>query len=294
MTGGPRPVGRSRHAGGWDATVIAGPGVGSAAAGHQPGVNPLHGINERGRVLVEGLPGWLTRTVPRDHHESDEAFVRRRRVVGAVSVAGTGFLGAALSTRPNSTAFYLSTLGVAATWTAGAFASGPLHLGRMRSHHRNLKRPVAAPVVAGVGAFGLFYAGALAARRIPLLNDGLRHVLRFAQQGSTPLVALTTVLNGAAEELFFRGALFAAIGQKHPVAVSTASYMLATCATGNPALVLAAGAMGSLFGLQRRATGGVQASIITHATWSTLMLRYLPPLFPADPRQGHVPTATPC
>jgi hypothetical protein len=43
-----------------------------------------------------------------------------------------------------------------------------------------------------------------------------------------------------------------------------------------------------LFGLQRRATGGIQAPLITHLTWSVLMLRFLPPLFrhhglPDDP-----------
>jgi hypothetical protein len=31
--------------------------------------------------------------------------------------------------------------------------------------------------------------------------------------------------------------------------------------------------------MQRRASGGLQASLITHMTWSTLMVRYLPPLF---------------
>ena len=50
-------------------------------------------------------------------------------------------------------------------------------------------------------------------------------------------------------------------------------------ATRNPALVLASLAMGTLFGLQRRATGGIQAPMLTHLTWSALMLRYLPPLF---------------
>ena len=60
---------------------------------------------------------------------------------------------------------------------------------------------------------------------------------------------------------------------------STAVYMLATAATRNPALVLASGVMGALFGLQRRASGGMQAPILTHLTWSTLMLRFLPPLF---------------
>ena len=37
--------------------------------------------------------------------------------------------------------------------------------------------------------------------------------------------------------------------------------------------------MGTLFGLQRRATGGLQAPALTHVTWSVLMLRHLPPLF---------------
>jgi hypothetical protein len=40
--------------------------------------------------------------------------------------------------------------------------------------------------------------------------------------------------------------------------------------------------MGTLFALQRRATGGVQAPILTHLTWSALMVRFLPPLFGAS------------
>jgi uncharacterized protein len=69
------------------------------------------------------------------------------------------------------------------------------------------------------------------------------------------------------------------------VATSTAVYALTTAATRNPALVLASIVMGSMFGLQRRATGGVQAPLITHLVWSTLMVAFLPPLFtPAEPR----------
>jgi hypothetical protein len=44
-------------------------------------------------------------------------------------------------------------------------------------------------------------------------------------------------------------------------------------------LVVAAGVMGTVFAVQRRASGGVLAPILTHVTWSTLMLRYLPSLF---------------
>jgi uncharacterized protein len=103
--------------------------------------------------------------------------------------------------------------------------------------------------------------------------------LQYAHQGSNGLVMATVLANGAAEEVFFRGALYAAVGADHPVALSTAGYMLATTATRNPALVLASGAMGSLFAWQRRASGGVQASTLTHLTWSALMLRFLPRLF---------------
>ena len=79
--------------------------------------------------------------------------------------------------------------------------------------------------------------------------------------------------------MFFRGALYAALGADRPVLASTAVYTLATTTTRNPALVLAAAVMGTLFGLQRRATGGLQAPVLTHLTWSALMVRYLPPLF---------------
>jgi hypothetical protein len=51
-------------------------------------------------------------------------------------------------------------------------------------------------------------------------------------------------------------------------------------------LVAASGVMGALFALQRRASGGIQAPMITHLVWSALMLRFLPPLFPPPTRPG--------
>jgi uncharacterized protein len=220
----------------------------------------------------------LFEPVPRDHHESDAAFQHRRRVVAGVSLAGAGLLGVSLSTEPDSPQFYALTLGVAGTWVAGGVLSGPLHLGRL-AYGDDLRRPVVVPVLTGMAAFGVFYAAALVAREIPVLDRALRSVLRYAKEGSGPLVALTTLANGAAEEVFFRGALYAAVGAKNPVVGSTAGYLLATTPTRNPALILASLPMGALFAAQRRASGGIQAPIITHLTWSALMLRYLPPLF---------------
>jgi CAAX protease family protein len=234
-------------------------------------------------TVADRLPSWLVEKVPRDHRESDAAFRRRRQVTAAVSVAGAGLLGVSLSRRPDSPAFYGLTLGVAGTWVAGGFASGPLHLGWMRASADTLRRPLLTPVALGVGSFGFFYGAALVVRRVPVLGAAITRVLRYAQQGSLPLVLTTTLANGVAEEVFFRGALYAAVGTEHPVLKSTAVYALATTATRNPALVLASVAMGLLFGLQRRATGGIQAPVLTHLTWSVLMLRYLPPLFREEP-----------
>jgi membrane protease YdiL (CAAX protease family) len=231
------------------------------------------------RSAAQRAAGPLLRSVPRDHWESDVAFRRRRRVTAVVSVTGASLLGVSLSTPPGSPRFYGLTLGVAGTWVVGGLASGPLHLGRMFGPGDLLRRPVLTPVLSGVGAFGAFYAAALVARRIPALERAIGSVLRYADQGSDGLVLTTTLANGVAEEVFFRGALYAAAGADRPVLVSTAVYGLATTATRNPALVLASVPMGLLFAVQRRVTGGIQAPVLTHVTWSALMLRYLPPLF---------------
>ena len=62
------------------------------------------------------------------------------------------------------------------------------------------------PVLTGVGAFGAFYGAARLARHIPLLDQAIGGILRYADEGSTALVLLTACTNGVAEELFFRGA----------------------------------------------------------------------------------------
>lgn len=244
-------------------------------------------LSDRGSLKDPGLMGQLKghlpmsfkHRVPVRHDESAAVRRHRRRVVAVTSVAGAGLLGVGLSTQPGSRAFYATTLGVAGTWLVGGLASGPLHLGWIQTQNQTVRRPVLAPVTTGVAAFGVFYAGGLVVREIPPLARYISNVLDYADAGDDKLVFLTTLANGFGEEVFFRGAMFAALGDSHPVATSTAVYMLATVPTRNPVLVFAAGAMGSLWGLQRQASAGLQAPVITHMTWSTLMLRYLPPLF---------------
>jgi membrane protease YdiL (CAAX protease family) len=221
----------------------------------------------------------ITHVVPVRHVVSHEVAARRRRVVVGTSVVGATVLGLSLAARPNSARFYVLTMVAAGTWTVGGLWSGPLHLGWIEGRDQNLRRPWLTPVATGAGAFGFFYGCALVARRIPLLDTSIRRVLQFAEQGNMPLVLLTTCANGLGEEVFFRGALYATLPRRHAVVASTGVYALATVTTRNPALVLAATVMGTLFALQRRASGGLQAPVLTHLTWSTLMVRYLPPLF---------------
>jgi uncharacterized protein len=237
---------------------------------------------------------WVDRLLPKPlshvtvEHSDNGAIVRRRRMVVALtSVTGASLLGLGLSTRPGSPAFYALTLSAGGAWTAGGLASGPLHLGRIQMLDGSVRRPVLTPLATGAGAFALFYVAALGTRHIPVLQRAVSRVVRFADQGDDRLVLLTTLTNGLAEEVFFRGALYSALPPQHAVAGSTAVYTLATTTTRNPALVLAAALMGMLFALQRRATGGLQAPMLTHLTWSALMVRYLPRLYPPDPvRRG--------
>lgn len=207
----------------------------------------------------------------------------RSRLVGVAALAGAAQLGGSLASKPDSPRFYGLTTGVAATWIATGVLAGPLPLGR----DGDGRRPVLRPILLGVAAFAVFYLIALVARRIPILGKAIAGVLAYAHRGTTPMVLATTLLNGAAEEVFFRGAIYDTFAGRHPVVYSTGVYATITGVTRNPALVLASMVMGALFGWQRDTTGGLQASTLTHLTWSTLMLLLLPPLFPP----GHPATA---
>ena len=227
--------------------------------------------------LGSALRPALIDKVDRDHRQSDAEFMRRRIVVGITLVVGAVLLGFSLNVAPGGGAFYALTVALAATWVIGGFASGPLHLGRI-NFRGELRRPIILPILLGLATAVVFILGAVVVRNIEPLRNITENVLAFARYGSLPLVALVTLMNGIAEEIFFRGALFAAIGIWHPVAISTVIYTLTTVATGNVMLVFSAALLGVLLGLQRRASGGILGPILTHCTWSMTMLLVLPPV----------------
>ncbi len=231
----------------------------------------------RRRVTAALAPALIDK-VERDHSQPDSEFRRRRVVAGVVLVVGAVLLGVSLGVEPGDPTFYPLTLLVAATWVVGGLVSGPLHLGHI-PFRGTLRRPVLTPIALGVVAGAVFVLGALVVRLIPPLAGYVDQVLAHADEGYLPLIALVTLVNGVAEEIFFRGGLFAAIGRRHPVVISTVVYAAATLATGNPMLVFAALVLGAVFGLQRRASGGILGPILTHVTWSSIMLFVLPRLF---------------
>lgn len=228
-------------------------------------------------ALTRWLRASLIDRVERDHRQSDGDFSRRQRITAVTTLVGAALLTWGINAPRGGTAFYVATFLVALAWTLGALLSGPLHLGHLGiGDHR--RRPALEPVLIGAALAALFVVGALIVREISFLRDQVDDVLDHVRQGSGPLTVVVTVVNGIAEELFFRGALYAAVPGRHQVAVTTAVYVVATLATGNVMLAFAALVLGVVVGLQRRASGGVLAPILTHLTWSLTMLVVLPPL----------------
>lgn len=208
--------------------------------------------------------------------ESPEVLRRRRITVLAVLVVGAALQAYSLSRHPGDSSFYVLTLAMAVVWSVGAALSGPLHAGRLPGSER---RPVLLGVGIGLGLGAVFVIGAVIARLIPLVREYVTAVLEFADQGALPLVVFITVINGLAEELFFRGALYSALGGHRPVLVSTAVYFVAVMAAGNPMLGFAAILLGAACALLRRMTGGVLAPMLAHFFWGLGMVLALPPLF---------------
>lgn len=212
------------------------------------------------------------------HNESPATVRRRRIVVVVVLLLGATALGFALRQHPGEHSFYWLALALAAVWTFGAFASGPLHLGGVRWRGRN-QRPLISGTVIGLLLGAVFVVGGVIAKHIPAASESIIRVLHYADHGSWRLTLAIALIGGIAEELFYRGAFYTALGRHHPVLISTVIYVIATMASGNLMLGFAAIILGIVCALERRATGGVLAPILTHFVWTLVVLLALPPLF---------------
>ncbi|PFG18771.1 CPBP family intramembrane glutamic endopeptidase [Serinibacter salmoneus] len=229
-------------------------------------------ISEIGRFLDAALITRAPGAVP-----SGGRGVRRRLVVTITLVLGAVLLWWALRIEPGDPAFYAATLALAALWVLGAFASGPLHLGHSTTRSGGEPgRAVVQSLVLGTGLLGIFLVGAVAVAQMPWLRQNVLDLLDHAGEGRWWIVLLVTAVNGVAEEIFFRGAAYAALPARIAVPGSAVLYALSTVGAGVPLLTFAALVLGAVTALQRRVTGGVLGPIITHVIWSGGMLLLLP------------------
>lgn len=232
--------------------------------------------------LRDFLRAALVTKVPRDRRDPLPVLRRRRVVAGTTLVVGSAVLWWSLRLPPGDPLFYVGTAALAVVWVVGALLAGPLYLGR--AHTRTgtaYARPVVQSLALGALLLAVFLAGAFLVAQVPVLRGPVDDLLDHARFGALWLVLVITVVNGVAEELFFRGALYAAIPERWTVAATTVLYGLTTVVSGVPLLVLAALCVGLVCTLQRRVTGGVLGPVITHVTWSSGMLLLLPPLLSA-------------
>ena len=199
---------------------------------------------------------------------------RARVTIGFTLLLGMAVTAWALRIEPGNPIFYWGTLAMAATWVCGAVTAGAVDRSLL-GPDEGVTRPVRQGLALGGLLLGLFVAGAFVIAGIPVLARPVEGLLAHAEAGWLPLVVLVTAVNGIAEEVFYRGALFEVAG-RHAVLVTTAIYATVTVVGGVPLLVLAGLLLGLATGVQRRVTGGVVAPVVTHLVWSLGMLLLLP------------------
>jgi membrane protease YdiL (CAAX protease family) len=210
--------------------------------------------------------------------ETAEQLVQRRWVSAVTLAVGSFMMAWTIRISPGDPGLYATTLALGTTWVVGALLSGKIEVGTgtTRNGARSSRAISLQSFLLGVILIALYLAGGAVVALIPALRDPLIGLLAHASLGILPVVIMLLCLNAVAEELFFRGGLYAAAGGQHAVLLTAFVYALSMVPTGIPMLVAGSAILGAVLGLQRRVTGGVLGPIITHLTWLAGMLLLMP------------------
>ncbi len=217
----------------------------------------------------------------------------RRRLVAALTMAaGAAILWGVFHSRPFSGRFYALSVLLALVWLGGAIVAAvtrPEAWRRASPDGTSIALGALAGAVLGV----VFVVGAHVVRRVPRVVAWLERIFVYMQCGPRLALFVLTLVAGAAEEVFFRGALWSAAGsgaaaspvaarvrgtwQAPPLLVTTVLYALVTLGSGSVLLAATAGVLGLVAGWVRGRTASTAAAVATHVTWSLVMLVALPP-----------------
>ena len=138
--------------------------------------------------------------------------------------------------------------------------------------------PVAAGIglVSGAGLYAATVAFLATARGWGALERDARAVYAARGSRSVPQAAFAAVLIGVGEEPVWRGVVqpvaVAAFGPAGGVALSWAAYVGANAVSGSLSIVLGAAVGGAAWTVLAAWSGGVAASLASHAAWTALMV----------------------
>lgn len=212
---------------------------------------------------------------PTQQTASNPRALRNSRVV----VVATGVLAAvllawSLRIHPGDPLFYPATFVLAGVYIAGSMIAA--RVAGERLPWRVSRTGVRDAVIGGALLALMFVAGGFLVRFIPFLGGPVHALLDHARVGSFAMVALTTAVNGVAEETYYRGALRSALKPRYRLIATTVLYTAVTSLAGIPLLALAAAALGVLVGILRERTQSLLPPIVAHLIWSLSMLVVLP------------------
>ncbi|MDV6000012.1 CPBP family intramembrane metalloprotease [Kocuria rhizophila] len=223
--------------------------------------------------------GWKGTSVSQ-HRVSpygDTTAATRKRtvwVVAATGVVAAVCLAWSLRIPAGDPWFYPATFILAGVYIAGSSAA--IRMTGERLPWEVTPRGMRDAVLGGIVLAVIFVAGGFMVRFIPFLGEPVHELLNHARVGSLFMVALTTAVNGVAEETYYRGALWRVLPRGRRILVTTIAYTAVTSLVGIPLLAFAAAALGAFVGYLRERTRSLVPPIVAHLVWSLTMLFVLP------------------
>lgn len=204
------------------------------------------------------------------------AATRKRTVwvVAATGVVAAVCLAWSLRIPAGDPWFYPATFILAGVYIAGSSAA--IRMTGERLPWKVTPRGMRDAVLGGIVLAVIFVAGGFMVRFIPFLGEPVHELLNHARVGSLFMVALTTAVNGVAEETYYRGALWRVLPRGRRILVTTIAYTAVTSLVGIPLLAFAAAALGTFVGYLRERTRSLVPPIVAHLVWSLTMLFVLP------------------